>query len=258
MRMGKKESRIMNMVLTILPPLLLIGVLLVFWQTNCVVKDVPTWKLPKPTDIAGAFFSNFSETLPYLAGTYFNIIVGFVLAVVVGIGIALLLSNSRLLSMALTPVIVVFCCIPMVTLVPLLLVTMGTGAAPKILTVVIQCFPIVNMNTCVGFANVDPSRIELMQSMKATKVQMYRYCMFRDAMPSIFNGIKLASVLAMIAGVSAELCGGSGGLGNHMSNLISLARTPEAFADLIFVIILGLLLYALVSLLERKMTKGMR
>lgn len=253
----KRDSKVMNMVLTILPPLILIGVLITFWQANCVVKDIPTWKLPMPSDIMGAFFLNFSETLPYLAGTYVNIIVGFLLAVVVGIGIALVLSNSRLLSMALTPIIVVFCCIPMVTLVPLLLVTMGTGPAPKILTIVIQCFPIVNMNACVGFANVDHSRIELMQSMKATKVEMYRYCMFRDAMPNIFNGVKLASVLAMIAGVSAELCGGSGGLGNHMSNLISLARTPEAFADLIFVIILGLLLYSLVSLLEKKMTKGM-
>lgn len=134
---------------------------------------------------------------------------------------------------------------------------MGIGPVPKILTIVIQCFPIVNMNACVGFANVDPTRIELMQSVKATKVQMYRYCIFRDAMPNIFTGIRLASVLAMISGVAAELCGGTGGLGNRISNLLALSKTSEAFGCLIYIIILGLLIYGLVSKLEKKLTKGM-
>ena len=101
--------------------------------------------------------------------------------------------------------------------------------------------PIVNMNACVGFANVDPTRIELMKSMKASKFQLYRYCMFRDAMPDILNGIKLASVLAMIAGVAAELCGGDGGLGNQIKKLLGLSKTAEAFACLIYVIVFGML-----------------
>ena len=113
------------------------------------------------------------------------------------------------------------------------------------------------MNACVGFANVDRTRIELMQSMKASKVQMYKYCMFRDAMPDIFTGIKLSSVLAMIAGVSAEICGGSGGLGNNISSLIGVNRTPEAFSCLIYVIVLGMVLYGVIGALEKKMTKGM-
>lgn len=253
----KKESKIKNVCMKIIPPVFLLVLLLAIWQIYCQANEVPVWRLPKPTDIIAAFFSGFKENLPYLASTYFNIIVGFALAVVIGLSFALILSNSRILSMALTPIIVVFCCVPMVTLVPLLLVTMGTGPLPKILTVIIQCFPIINMNACVGFANVDRTRIELMQSMKASKVQMYRYCMFRDAMPDIFTGIKLSSVLAMIAGVSAEICGGSGGLGNNISSLIGLNRTPEAFGCLVYVIVLGMLLYGLIDALEKKMTKGM-
>ncbi len=253
----KKESKIMNLCMTVIPPVILLLLLFGVWEAYCQINDVPVWKLPKPTDIFVAFFSGFKENLPYLTSTYFNIIVGFLLAVVIGLGFALILSNSKILSMALTPIIVVFCCIPMVTLVPLLLVTMGTGPLPKILTVIIQCFPIINMNACVGFANVDRTRIELMQSMKASKVQMYKYCMFRDAMPDIFTGIKLSSVLAMIAGVSAEICGGSGGLGNNISSLIGLNRTPEAFSCLIYVIVLGMVLYGVIGALEKKMTKGM-
>lgn len=253
----KKNQVMINCMMTVLPPVLLIGGLLVFWQIRCVTMEIPEWKLPAPASILGAFFSGFREALPFLVSTYFCIFIGFLLAVVVGISLALVLSNSRVLAAALTPIIVIFCCVPMVTLVPLLLVSMGTGPAPKILAIVIQCFPIVNMNACVGFANVDRSRIELMQSMKATKYEMYKYCMFRDAMPSIFTGIRLASVLAMISGVAAELCGGSGGLGNHISSLISLSQTSAAFGNLIYIIVLGLIIYGLVSMLEKKVTKGM-
>jgi len=238
-------------------PILMIVFLLLVWQGNCAIRNIPEWKLPKPSSIITSFFTDFTTNLPYFGKTCMCIIIGYVMAVVIGLTLSLLLTNSRLLSMALSPIIVVFCCVPMVTLVPLLLVTMGTGPGPKILTVVIQCFPIVNMNACVGFANVDPTRIELMKSMKASKFQTYYYCMFRDAMPNILNGIKLASVLAMIAGISAEMCGGSGGLGNQIKTLYGFSKTSQAFGCLLFVIILGLLLYGIISLIEKKMTKGM-
>lgn len=252
-----KTVAVMNRILYALAPVMLIVILLGVWQLNCVAKNIPEWKLPKPVSIITAFFSNMRQNLPYLGSTCLNIIVGYVLAVIIGLALALILTNSRILSTALTPIIVVFCCVPMVTLVPLLLVTMGTGPAPKILTVVIQCFPIVNMNACVGFANVDPTRIELMKSMKASKFQLYRHCMFRDAMPDILNGIKLASVLAMIAGVAAELCGGDGGLGNQIKKLLGLSKTAEAFACLIYVIVFGMLLYGIIGFIEKHTTKGM-
>lgn len=246
-----------NKVLYAAAPVLMIIFVLLIWQGNCVIRDVPEWKLPKPSSIITAFFKDFTTNLPYFGKTCLCIIIGYVLAVLIGLILSLILTNSRLLSMALSPLIVVLCCVPMVTLVPLLLVTMGTGPGPKILTVVIQCFPIVNMNACVGFANVDPTRIELMKSMKASRFQTYSYCMFRDAMPNILNGIKLSSILAMIAGISAEMCGGSGGLGNQIKTLYSFSKTSQAFGCLLFVIILGLLLYGIISLIEKKVTKGM-
>lgn len=252
-----KTINFLNRFLYAAAPALMIIFVLLFWQANCAIRNIPEWKLPKPSSIISAFFQDFSTNLPYFGKTCLCIIIGYILAVVIGLTLSLILTNSRLLSMALSPLIVVLCCVPMVTLVPLLLVTMGTGPGPKILTVVIQCFPIVNMNACVGFANVDPTRIELMKSMKASKFQTYYYCMFRDAMPNILNGIKLASILAMIAGISSEMCGGSGGLGNQIKTLYGFSKTSQAFGCLLFVIILGLLLYGIISLIEKKVTKGM-
>lgn len=239
------------------PATVLLAALLAFWQQQCVARGIPEWMLAKPSDIFRALASGFSETVPYLANTCFNILAGFFLAVLIGMALAVLLTCSPLLAQAATPIMIVLCCVPMVTLVPLLLVMVSTGSAPKIIVIVLQSFAIVNMNASVGFAGVDHTRLELMQSMKATRLQQFRYCILRDAMPHIFTGVKLASVLSMISGVSAEMSGGSGGLGNYISSLVGYSRIPEAFACIIYIALLGLLLYGTISLLEKRLTRGM-
>ena len=251
-----KRLKIVDFLALIIPAVVLLSVLIGYWQYYCVKNDIPTWMIAKPTDIFGAFITGFGETLPYLLSTYGNILVGFILAVLIGLALAIILANSKLLAMAVTPLMVILCCVPMVTLVPLLLVIIGTGNTPKIITIVIQCFALVTMNASVGFANVDPARLELMQSMKATRYQTFRYCMLPDALPSIFTGVKLASVLAMISGVSAEMSGGSGGLGNQISYLVSYSRMPEAFSCIVYIALFGLVLYLVISLLEKRLTKS--
>ena len=251
-----KLAKTIDFIALIAPAIVLLAALIGYWQYYCVANDIPTWMIAKPSDIFSALITNFGETLPYLLSTCGNILIGFALAVIIGLALAILLANSKLMAMAITPLMVIICCVPMVTLVPLLLVIIGTGNAPKIITIVIQCFALVTMNASVGFANVDPSRLELMQSMKATRYETFRYCMLPDAMPSIFTGVKLASVLAMISGVSAEMSGGSGGLGNQISYLVSYSRMPEAFSSIVYIALFGLILYMTIALLEKKLTKS--
>ena len=254
---GRHLHLLSNFFSFVVPALVLVSLLLYFWEEQCVVREIPTWMLAKPTEIFAAFKSGFSETLPYLLTTYGNILIGFLLAVLIGLALAILLTNCPLLAKAITPIMVVLCCVPMVTLVPLLLVIVGTGSTSKIIVIVLQSFAIVNMNACVGFANVDHTRLELMQSLKASRYQQFRYCILRDAMPSIFTGVKLASVLAMISGVSAEMSGGAGGLGNYISFLVGNSRVPEAFACIVYIALFGLVLYGIITLLERRLTRGM-
>ena len=251
----KKGAKVVDLLALVIPGVVLLSALIGYWQFYCVQNDIPTWIIAKPSDIFTALTTGFNDTLPFLINTCGNILFGFVLAVAIGLALAILLSNSTLLAMAVTPLMVILCCVPMVTLVPLLLVIIGTGNAPKIITIVIQCFALVTMNASVGFANVDPARLELMKSLKATRYQTFRYCMLPSALPSIFTGVKLASVLAMISGVSAEMSGGSGGLGNQISYLVSYSKMPEAFGSILYVAVFGLVLYLCISLLEKKLTK---
>jgi NitT/TauT family transport system permease protein len=251
-----KTITITNLLGTVIPPISLIAALILVWQYTCTKNNIPIWLLAKPTDISKALSKSFSLILPNLWVTYTNILIGFVISVIIGLVLAILIASFKTLGSALTPLIVAMCCIPMVTLVPMLMLIFGLGNNVKIITIVIQAFPLVNMNAVVAFMNTDPTRLELMQSLKANKFQQFRFCILPDSLSGIFTGIKLASIMSMIAGVSAEMTGGNTGLGNRISYFIQFSKTAEAMSCVIYIAILGILLYGGISLLENKMIKN--
>lgn len=251
-----KTLKITNIIGTVAPPVILIALLIMFWQYTCIKDNIPVWMLAKPSDIVKAFSKSFLAILPNIFVTYTNILIGFVIAVIIGLALAILISSLKILGSALTPLIVAMCCIPMVTLVPMLMLIFGLGNNVKIITIVIQAFPLVNMNAVVAFANTDPTHLELMQSVKANRFQQFRYCILPDSISGIFTGVKLASIMSMIAGVSAEMTGGNTGLGNRISYFIQFSKTAEAMSCVIYIAILGILLYGGISLLERKMLRS--
>lgn len=240
----------------VLPPVILFAGLLSFWQYSCVRHHISIWLLAKPTDVAAAFSRSFHKLLPNILVTYSNTLIGFALAVVIGLGLAVLIASFKTLGTALTPLIVALCCVPMVTLVPMLMLLFGLGNNVKIMTVVIQAFPIINMNAVVAFVNTDPTRLELMQSLKASKVQTFHCCILKDSLPGVFTGIKLASIMSMIAEISAEMTGGNTGLGNRISYFIQFSKNAEAISCVVYIAALGILLYGGISLLERKLLKA--
>ena len=250
---GRKAVSFLNF---IYPPILLIGLLLVIWQTMCTVNGVPMWMLAKPTDIASVFFQNTQELLPHIGVTYFNIIIGFLLSVIIGIGLAILISSFPTFGSAVTPIIVALCCVPVITLVPMLMLVFGLGSQVKIITIVIQAFPLVNMNAATAFLNVDPTKLELMKSLKASRVQQFRYCILKDALPGVFTGIKLAAIMSMLGGITAEMTGGSSGIGAKISYFMGFSKTPEALSCILYIVFLGVLLYGGVCLLEKLLVKG--
>jgi NitT/TauT family transport system permease protein len=237
---------------TVLPPVIFVIALLALWQAVCTARDIPSWMLAKPSDIGGAFSGSFRDMLPHIWVTYSNIVLGFVLAVIIGLLIALLISSFSLLSSALTPLIIALCCVPMVTLVPMMMLILGTGRDVKIIAIIIQAFPLVNINSVVAFLNVNPERLELMQSLKATRMQKIIYCIFPDGIHGVFTGVKLASIMAMITGVAAEIIGGKMGLGSRIIYFINFSKTAEAFSCIVYIAVLGIVIYGLISLAEKR------
>jgi NitT/TauT family transport system permease protein len=251
----RKKKVIINRILTVFAPLITFLILLAIWETIVVVRRIPAWQIVAPSAAFRAMVVNFDSFIPHLVRSYSNILIGFALAVVVGICLAALINNFELLGILLTPYITMLVTTPIMTLVPLLIVLFGFARWILVFAVLAQAFPILNMNTVTGLNNVEVMKLELMHSLRATRLQTFRYCTLPAALPNVFTGMKLSGIFATTATVGAEFTAGTVGLGAMIIAHTQFMRTAQAFASIFFVALIGLFLYISISLLEMKLVK---
>lgn len=233
-------------------PLLAVAAFILIWQLLVVVLKIPSWKIPMPTNVFRTMFTDFGEFAPNIWLSCSNIVIGFVFAVIIGITLAAVISNFPVVGSTLTPFINFMCTTPMITFVPLLMLWMGLGNKVKILVIILQAFPIVLMNSVTGFINVSQMKLEVMKSLRANRISTFFLCVLPDALPNVFTGVKLSSVLAIIVGVAAETVGGSKGLGAQIVQYTQFMQMDKAFACIFFIIIFGIALFSLLSYIEKK------
>lgn len=245
----KKFGRVL---LNILIPLCVFVLLLGFWEWMCVKNEIPEWLLPAPSKIFACMVTEFSEFAPHIGISFITVLAGFGIAVPVGILLATLITANKHVASALSPYIIVLVTTPLIILLPLLMLFLGYGIKVRIIGVVLQAFAIVNMNTCTGILNVPEMRHELMQSMGATKLQTLRTVIYPTAALDIFTGVRLSAIFATTACISAEFTGGNEGLGALIISYSQYLKVTESFACIFYVMIIGLIMYGLVSLLQKK------
>jgi len=178
-------------------------------------------------------------------------ILGFFLAMAIGIPIAVIVTYSRLLNSMFYPLLVASQSIPKVALAPILLVWFGTGIESKLaMAFVIAFFPIV-VDTVTGLRNTSPELLELARSLQSSRLQTFFKIQLPSALPFIFSGAKIAVTLAVIGAVIGEFIGADEGLGNLLLVANSQMNTSLAWAALVLLSVLGMILYASVVLAER-------
>lgn len=244
-----------NRIINILAPLITFSLLLLLWQLVVVIKNIPAWQIPRPSNIIITMVVNFWDFWPHILRSYSTIMLGFFCAVILGISMASLLNNFRVLGVALTPFINMLCTTPVITLVPLLLLIFGFGQWVMVFAVMLQAFPILNMNAVTGFNNVETLRLELMHSLRASRVQTFLYCTLPASLPHVFTGMKLSGIFATTACISSEFTGGSRGLGAQIIANTQFLRMERAFACIFFVACIGIFLYMGIGFLESKLVK---
>jgi NitT/TauT family transport system permease protein len=180
-----------------------------------------------------------------------EVLIGFAISVVVGLLIAVLISYSPALQSTLYPIVLLLQIVPKVAIAPLLVVLMGFGAGPKILTVVLVAFFPIVIDTVVGLRQIDNDMVDLVRSLKGNRWQEFSKVRFPNALPFVFSGLKVAITLAVIGAVIAEFVGADSGLGYLMILANSSMQTEMSYAAVTLLSALGLLLFAAVSLAER-------
>ncbi|MFK0377794.1 ABC transporter permease [Pandoraea sp. NPDC090278] len=227
-----------------------IVLLLVVWQLYVVMFHVSIAVLPTPVQIAQSFVDDRAALLSQGWVTLQECVYGFALAFIVGVPIAFAIANSPILNRMFYPLLIAMQSVPKVALAPIVLVWLGTGIESKLALVwLVAFFPIV-VDTATGLRTTPVNLIELATSLRATRMQIFLKIQMPAALPHVISGAKIAVTLAVIGAVIGEFVGSTEGLGNLLLVANSQLNTPLAFAALISLALLGLLLYLAIAAIE--------
>lgn len=235
---------------TIALPLGLALTVLLIWQAAVTLARIPAVILPSPLSIAQYIVSRYEILLMHAVPTTLESAVGFVLATVLGVALAILITYSRTAREALYPNLVFFQLIPKIALAPLFIIWLGVGTQSRVaFSVFIAFFPVV-IATTAGFMSVDRSMMRLCRSLTATEWQVFTNIRFPSALPFIFSGMKIAITLAIIGVIIGEFITAQAGLGYLIIFATARADTEVSMAAIVVLCICGLLLYGLVAVGE--------
>ena len=207
--------------------------------------------LPSPIDVVKAFADNFSIMMKQAAVTLQETLYGLLIGIAIAFVIASLMDRFTIINKALYPVLVVTQTIPTIAIAPLLVLWMGFGMAPKITLVVITTFFPIAIGLLNGFQSVDEDAINLMRSMGANRIQIFRIIKLPNATASFFSGLRISAAYAVVGAVVSEWLGGFEGLGVYMTRVKKAYAFDKMFAVIVFISAISLVLMGIVILLER-------
>lgn len=242
----------------ILLPTLIIISLLTIWQVLTLTLDIPKWLLPSPITISLEIYNNFPLLITHSIVTIQEIFFGFILALILGIVLAISIDKSRIVEKSIYPFIIASQTIPIIAITPLLLVWVGYGIFTKIIIVaLISFFPIV-VNMVDGLRSTDNSIEKMAITLGATKFQLLTLIRIPSSLPYLFSGMKIGISISVIGAVIGEWVGASSGLGYLMLQSAPRFQTALVFASIVFLSIIGITLFSFIQVLEYRLIKWHR
>lgn len=236
-----------------LPPLAVFVLFVLAWQLATALLGVPAYLLPSPGAIVQAGVEHAPDLALALVSTFRAALVALVLAVVVGMAAALLMSESKLLERSLYPYAIMLQTIPVVAIAPLIVIWFGAGEpAVIVIAFLISLFPIIS-NTTVGLTSTDHNLTNLMEMYNATWWQRLVKLRFPYALPYVMAGLRISAGLAVIGAIVGEFIAGIGGLRGGLGYVIVTAagrlQMPYLFAAALTSSLLGVVIFVAVSII---------
>jgi NitT/TauT family transport system permease protein len=225
--------------------------LVLAWYLFVEIGKVPKFVMPSPQATLNALLVPDYGWWTNIAVTGTEIFGGYFLALFVGVLLALVFTWSRTLEALFLPLLVTLNMIPKVALGPLIIVWFKYGIFPNTLMAFsIAVFPIL-LTTARGLREIEPELLDLVRSLRGSRWQVFTKIQLPGALPYIFSGMKVASILAVAGAVVGEFLGSDKGLGYLMLQVQVTLDTPAMFMAVILITLIGMALYGLVLGLER-------
>ncbi len=224
---------------------------IVLWYVIVEYGHVPRFVMPTPLATLQSLGGENSHWLSNSAVTASEIFGGYLLAVFVGIALAVVFTWSKPVEAAVMPLLVSLNMIPKVALGPLFIVWFSYGILPNtIIAFAISFFPIL-LTTARGFHEVEPDLLDLVRSLRGSRWQIFIKIQLPGALPYIFSGMKVGAILAVAGAIVGEFLGSSSGLGYLMLQVQVTLDTASMFMAVILITLIGVVLYWIVLGLER-------
>jgi ABC-type nitrate/sulfonate/bicarbonate transport system permease component len=238
-------------------PALVVAALIGLWQLAAAtgVLGIEPILFASPAEVASSLWDNRSLLAENAWVTLKEVLLGLLIALGAGLALGMLLRLSETAKRALYPLFVASQAIPLVVFAPILVIWLGFGVGPKLAIVAIACFFPIAVGAADGLRSVDPEATKMMRTLDASRAQILWRVEAPTALPSIFSGIRIAVAFAPVAAVFGEWSGAAtvrGGLGHLLLEDNGQLETARVFASAFLLALIGIALFGLVALAERR------
>lgn len=233
---------------------ILVATILV-WEAWVRLRDIPNYLFPKPSTVVDRLVAKPAVMAEAFFFTFFESIIGFALASVVGIALAILIARSALLERLIYPYLNIIRVTPVIAIAPLLTIWFGHGVLPQaLIAALIAFFPIV-VTTVLGLKSVDPELVSLMRLLNATEAKELWKIRLPNALPYIFSAFRISAPLAVVGALVGEFVGGAQGLGWILITARGRLDTSTVFLMVVLAVLLGIASFTLVVVFEKRFVK---
>ena len=223
------------------------------WWLTALIVSSPA--LPTPVAAAEMFGQNIPMLVPYFLTSAFRVVVSLLIGTLLAVPIAQVFVRSRTLDALFAPVLYLLYPIPKVVLLPVLLVLLGLADAPKIALISLTVFFQVLVAVRDAVKAIPESALISIRSLGGNRWDEYRHVVVPSTLPAVFTSLRIGVGTAIAVLFIAEAMAGSTGLGYFIMQSWSMVNYPRMFAGIIALALLGVVLYALFDLVERRLTR---
>jgi NitT/TauT family transport system permease protein len=235
-------------------PLILLVAIILIWEAITRGFGISEFIFPSPSRIWEQTLEHKTTILGHAWRTYWVTMVGFGIAIVVGVLLGFLIGSSRLAYSAVYPLMTAFNALPKAAFVPILVVWFGIGAGPAILTAfLISFFPIM-VNIATGLATLEPELEDVLRVLGAKRWDVLTKVGLPRSMPYFFGSLKVAITLAFVGTTVSEMTASNEGIGYLLISAGSSMQMGLAFSGLLVVGVMAMVMYELFSWIEKHTT----
>lgn len=231
-----------------------LALFILVWQFYVTVGNVAAFVLPQPIDVLHELVNQLARgtLLPEIGTTAFETIVGFLLGVILGMVTGYFVYRSETVRVTLMPFLVFFQVAPKIALVPIFIIWFGLGMFSKLFVVFSMVFFPIALGMNEGLSSIPSTMRDLMDVLHSSRTQTFFKLELPYALPQLFSSFKVGIVQALIGATVAEWMSGQGGLGYIQTNASSTFNTPLLMVGILLTIVLGLILWSIISFAEKR------